>query len=240
MTCLRHAARAARRTLRSLRATHTISIVLVAALLAATAQAVPKVETDEEKTMYVVGMLTAQPLSVFHLTNEEIEIVLRGIRDTARGEPLPIDPEEFMPKLRILQEERTKADLAIESKESGEYLIEQSKLEGAESTPSGLIFTELEAGTGSRPKADSRVRVKYTGRLRDGSIFDAQTAEYSLNGVIPCWTEGVGRVKVGGKAKLVCPSDIAYGNAGRPPVIPPGAALTFEVELLEIVDEGAE
>jgi FKBP-type peptidyl-prolyl cis-trans isomerase len=82
--------------------------------------------------------------------------------------------------------------------------------------------------------------VKYTGRLRDGRVFDAREAEFPLNGVIPCWTEGVGRVKVGGKAKLVCPSDIAYGNAGRPPVIPPGAALTFEVELLEIVDEGAE
>jgi FKBP-type peptidyl-prolyl cis-trans isomerase FkpA len=177
---------------------------------------------------------------VFHLTNEEIEIVLRGIRDTARGEPLPIDPEEFGPKLRMLQEDRMKASFEIESKKSGEYLIEQSKLEGAESTPSGLIFTELEVGKGSQPTAESTVRVKYTGRLRDGRVFDAREAEFPLNGVIPCWTEGVGRVKVGGKAKLVCPSDIAYGNAGRPPVIPPGAALTFEVELLEIVDEGAE
>ena len=99
-----------------------------------------------------------------------------------------------------------------------------------------MIFTEFEAGTGSQPTSTSKVRVKYEGRLRDETVFDARTAEFALNGVIQCWTEGVARLKVGGKARLVCPAEIAYGNMGRPPVIPAGAALTFDVELLEIVD----
>jgi FKBP-type peptidyl-prolyl cis-trans isomerase FkpA len=181
-------------------------------------------------------MLTARPLKMLQLSDDEIDLVLRGIEDTARGEPLPIDPEEFASKLRLLQEERRKAGLEIEAKESGEYLVAQSKLEGAEATPSGLIFTEIEVGNGSQPTATNTVRVKYTGRLRDGTIFDERTAEFPLNGVIPCWTEGVARVKVGGKARLVCPSEIAYGNNGMPPIIPPGAALTFDVELLEIIE----
>jgi FKBP-type peptidyl-prolyl cis-trans isomerase len=84
------------------------------------------------------------------------------------------------------------------------------------------------------------VRVHYTGRLRDGSIFDSsvqrgQPAEFPLSGVIPCWSEGVSMIKVGGKAKLVCPADIAYGDKGVPG-IPPGAALTFDVELIAIVE----
>jgi len=170
------------------------------------------------------------------LSDDEIELVLRGIRDTARGEPLPINPEDFGPKLRTLQEERQKAALEIESKMSAEYLVAESKKKGAESTPSGLIFTEIEAGSGAKPSATSKVRVTYTGRLRDGSVFDARTAEFPLNGVIPCWTEGVARVKVGGKARLVCPADLAYGSNGMLPVIPPGAALTFDLELLEIVE----
>ena len=108
-----------------------------------------------------------------------------------------------------------------------------------EKTASGLVYTELKAGTGAPPGPTDRVKVNYRGTLDDGKEFDSsykrgQPAEFGLNQVIPCWTEGVQKMKVGGKAKLVCPSSIAYGDRGHPPVIPPGATLTFEIELLSV------
>ena len=98
----------------------------------------------------------------------------------------------------------------------------------------------MKPGTGASPKASDVVSVHYHGTLPDGKVFDSsvqrgQPAEFAVNQVIPCWTEGVQHMKVGEKAKLVCPSDIAYGDAGTPDgTIPPGATLVFEVELLGI------
>jgi FKBP-type peptidyl-prolyl cis-trans isomerase FkpA len=108
-----------------------------------------------------------------------------------------------------------------------------------EKTASGLVYTELKAGTGPSPGPRDRVKVNYRGTLDDGKEFDSsykrgQPAEFGLNQVIPCWTEGVQKMKAGGKAKLVCPASIAYGDRGHPPVIPPGATLTFEIELLSV------
>ena len=239
----RHHAFEALRALPAVGRTHPFAIfpallALLCVAIAVPAQAATKVESDQDKTFYFIGTLTAPMLEIFALSDDELELVLRGIRDTLRGESIALDQEEFAPKLRLLQEERQKVALAIEAKKSGEYLVQQSKLEGAESTPSGLIFTELEAGSGEKPAASSKVRVKYEGRLRDGTIFDAGTTDFPLDKVIPCWKEGVSRVKVGGKARLVCPAEIAYGNRGAPPKIRPGAALTFDVELLEIVEGG--
>ncbi len=106
-------------------------------------------------------------------------------------------------------------------------------------TGSGLEITHLREGTGSTPTATSRVTVHYTGRFVSGEVFDSsvergQPAVFPLNGVIPCWTEALQLMQVGGKAHLVCPSRIAYGTRGAPPTIPPGATLHFEVELLAV------
>ncbi len=111
--------------------------------------------------------------------------------------------------------------------------------QGAITTPSGLVYRELKAGTGASPKATDAVKVNYRGTLMDGTEFDSsykrnQPAEFPLNQVIPCWTEGVQMMKVGGKSQLTCPASIAYGPQGRPPVIPGGATLIFEIELLGI------
>ena len=110
---------------------------------------------------------------------------------------------------------------------------------GAVRTPSGLVYRELTAGTGESPKATDTVTVNYRGTLVDGTEFDSsykrnQPAQFPLNQVIPCWTEGVQKIKVGGKARLVCPAGLAYGERGSPPSIPGGATLIFEVELLGI------
>lgn len=110
---------------------------------------------------------------------------------------------------------------------------------GAVVTPSGLVYRALEEGKGDSPTPADTVRVHYRGRFPDGREFDSshsrgQPASFPLNRVIRCWTEGVGRMKVGGKAKLTCPAAIAYGERGAGGVIPPNAVLQFEVELLGI------
>jgi FKBP-type peptidyl-prolyl cis-trans isomerase FkpA len=110
---------------------------------------------------------------------------------------------------------------------------------GAVKTPSGLVYRELTPGTGQSPTAADTVTVNYRGTLTDGTEFDSsykrnQPAQFPLNRVIPCWTEGVQKMKVGGKSKLVCPANLAYGEQGSPPTIPGGATLVFEVELLGI------
>ncbi len=104
---------------------------------------------------------------------------------------------------------------------------------------SGLEITHLKEGSGPSPLSTDVVLVHYHGTFPDGKVFDSSVergspARFPLNGVIPCWTEGVQKMKVGGKAKLVCPPEIAYGARGYPPAIPPNATLHFEVELLEI------
>lgn len=115
-----------------------------------------------------------------------------------------------------------------------------AKTPGPESLPSGLIYESMHEGTGPAPQSSDKVRVHYHGTLTDGSVFVSsvqrnQPAEFPLNGVIPCWTEGVQKMKVGGKSRLICPSKIAYGEKGKPPRIPGGASLVFEVELLGIL-----
>ncbi|MCX9157727.1 FKBP-type peptidyl-prolyl cis-trans isomerase [Niveibacterium sp. 24ML] len=114
-----------------------------------------------------------------------------------------------------------------------------AKEPGAVTTASGLVFVSLQEGKGATPKVTDTVKVHYRGTLPDGKEFDSsyarnEPAEFPLTRVISCWTEGVQKIKVGGKAKLICPPAIAYGQRGAGGVIPPNATLQFEVELLGI------
>ena len=120
-----------------------------------------------------------------------------------------------------------------------EAAAKAAKEPGAQVMPSGLVFRALKPGTGPSPQATDKVRVHYRGTFPDGKEFDSsyargQPAEFPLDRVIKCWTEGVQMLKVGGKAKLTCPPGIAYGERGAGGVIPPNATLHFEVELLGI------
>ena len=120
-----------------------------------------------------------------------------------------------------------------------DYLTKAAAEAGAVKTASGLVYKEMRAGTGASPKASDMVTVNYKGTLTDGTEFDSsykrnEPATFPLSGVIPCWTEGVQMMKIGGKSQLVCPAAIGYAERGSPPVIPGGATLIFEVELLGI------
>jgi FKBP-type peptidyl-prolyl cis-trans isomerase FkpA len=114
-----------------------------------------------------------------------------------------------------------------------------AKEAGASVTASGLVYRSLKDGSGASPAATDTVKVHYRGSFPDGREFDSsysrnEPTEFPLNRVIPCWTEGVQKMKVGGKAKLTCPAAIAYGSRGAGSVIPPNATLQFEIELLSV------
>lgn len=130
--------------------------------------------------------------------------------------------------------------ISCSSKPDAAAFLDKAAAEpGASRTASGLVYRELKPGTGASPAATDTVTVQYRGTLTDGTEFDSsykrnEPAQFPLNQVIPCWTEGVQKMKVGGKSRLVCPADIAYGDKGSPPDIPPGATLVFEIELLAV------
>ena len=121
----------------------------------------------------------------------------------------------------------------------GDFAQMAAKEPGAKVTSSGLVYRSLQDGQGANPMATDKVKVHYRGTFPDGKEFDSsykrnQPIDFPLSGVIPCWTEGVQLMKVGGKAKLTCPPAIAYGSRGAGGVIPPNATLQFEVELIAI------
>jgi FKBP-type peptidyl-prolyl cis-trans isomerase FkpA len=196
-------------------------------------------QTDDQKTLYALGVILTKQISVFNLSAEEYEFVQQGITDAAAGKTLAASPEEYQQKIGALAQSRMQIAAQKQKELAKPYLENAAKEKGAEKLSSGLIYQEIKAGAGAKPKATDVVKVHYTGTFIDGKVFDSsvqrgQPVEFPLGQVIPCWTQGVSKMKVGGKAKLICPSDIAYGDQGRPPVISGGATLIFEVELLEV------
>ncbi len=195
---------------------------------------------DEQKTLYAIGVAVSQSVGGLALTESELEMVKAGMTDAALSRPLKVDMQAYGPKMQQFAQSRASIGAEKEKKAGAAFLAKATAEAGARKTASGAIVKEMKAGTGPTPKATDTVKVHYHGTLLDGTVFDSsvqrgQPATFPLNGVIKCWTEGVQEIKVGGKARLVCPADIAYGDRGSPPKIKPGATLVFEVELLEIV-----
>jgi len=204
--------------------------------------ATPKVMTDEEKTVYALGLSMYRSLGQFDLSPAELEVVKNALTDAAAGKP-QVEIQTWGPKIQELAAARNARIGEKQKALSAAFLARATVEAGAEKTASGLIYRETRPGTGPMPKASDTVKVNYRGTLVDGTEFDnsykrGEPAQFPLGGVIKCWTEGVQKMKVGGKSLLVCPSDLAYGDEGRPG-IPGGAALVFEVELLEISAEPA-
>ncbi len=195
---------------------------------------------EVDRSLYAVGLSIAKSLEVFSLSPAELEKVLQGLKDGAAGKGKFQLDEKAQQSVNELARSRLAVVAEKEKGKGAAYLEKMAKTPGAFKTESGAIVIPVKQGTGAAPAATDKVKVHYTGKLVDGKVFDSsvqrgQPAEFPLNGVIKCWTEGLQKMKVGGKATLVCPSAIAYGEQGRPPVIPGNAVLTFDVELLEIV-----
>jgi FKBP-type peptidyl-prolyl cis-trans isomerase FkpA len=195
--------------------------------------------SEDEKALYAVGLMLGRNASVFNLTPHELDIVKAGFTDAILKHKPLVDLEKYGPKVNALAQARQTAGVAKEKEKAKGALEAAAREPGAVKTPSGLVIRTIRPGNGETPKPEDRVKVHYEGRLLDGSEFDSsrkrgQPATFPLNGVIKCWSEGVGRMKVGEQAELTCPADIAYGDGGRPPQIPGGATLVFNVELLGI------
>ena len=194
---------------------------------------------EKDKTLYAIGTLMARQLRPLTLDEAEFAHVVQGLRDATLSGELALKTSDYRDQINAFTEDRNRVASAREAEEAKKFLAAAGKEKGAVTTPSGLVYRELEAGSGEAPGPEDAVIVHYHGSLRDGTVFDStvvrgQPVEFSLNRVIKCWTEGLQRIKPGGKGHLTCPSEMAYGTRGVPPHIPPNAALAFEVELIEV------
>jgi len=224
----------------------TLLVTLVStftfAACSADAAKAPEITTDEQKAFYSLGVLMSQQIESFSLTPEELALVQRGLADGINKVKPVVDAEAHQAKLQELAQARFKVAADKAAAAGVEFLDKASKEAGATKTTSGMVIKHTRDGSGANPAATDQVKVHYEGRLIDGKVFDSsvkrgEPATFPLNGVIPCWTEGVQTMKVGGKAQLVCPANLAYGPNGSPPTIPPQATLVFDVELLDIVKQ---
>jgi FKBP-type peptidyl-prolyl cis-trans isomerase FkpA len=199
--------------------------------------------TEDDKAILAfgaaVGQQVAAQIKPLNLSPAEMETLKKSLLASLAGEKPPYDIQQYGQLLSARAQKQAAVVAAAEKQKSAGFRDSAAAVPGAVKTASGLVYRTISPGTGSSPKATDVVSVHYHGTLPDGKVFDSSRqrgapVEFALNQVIPCWTEGVQRMKVGETARLVCPSEIAYGDGGRGPDIAPGATLVFEVELLAI------
>lgn len=215
-----------------------IFMIALFPLIAIPAFGADEPKTEEQKTLYAVGLTMASQLSVFNLTSAEYEFIKQGLTDGMAGKTPLVDLEAYRKKIQDLAVSRRDAQGEKLAATAKEYVDKVAKEKGAVTTKSGLVYLSQKEGGGASPTATDKVKVNYRGTFIDGKEFDSsykrnQPGEFSLNGVIKCWTEGLQMMKPGGKARLVCPPEIAYGRNGAG-IIPANATLLFEIELLEV------
>jgi FKBP-type peptidyl-prolyl cis-trans isomerase FkpA len=193
----------------------------------------PKTMTDEQKTLYQLGVLLSRNLDGFALNDAEFAAVRQGFADGFHRKVGTEDAAKAIPQIQSFQRDRSQ-------KVGDAYLTKASQAPGATRTTSGLVFVPVKQGTGASPARADSVKVTYEGRLIDGTVFDSSaqhggSATFGLSGVIACWTEALQLMKVGGKAHIVCPAAIAYGQRAMGSKIAPGSTLVFDIELLDVI-----
>ena len=184
--------------------------VLASSGLAYAADTAPA--TEDEKVLYAIGLALGKNLVPFQLSESELTQVQAGLAAVAKGDKPAVELEEYGPKIGVFAKARHDALAETTKAESAKFLAEQAKADGATVTDSGIVINQITAGTGESPTATSKVKVHYHGTLPDGHVFDSsvdrgEPAEFGLDQVIPCWTEAVQTMKVGGKIRVVCPAD---------------------------------
>ncbi|PKN16658.1 MAG: peptidylprolyl isomerase [Deltaproteobacteria bacterium HGW-Deltaproteobacteria-23] len=198
-----------------------------------------KLKTEEQKSLYGVGLVIARQLAVFNLSPAELKIVKQGITDGVRGKKPRVDFAKYSKKSQELGV--TRRDVRGKKLEvvAGEFIEDAAAEAGAIKTKSGLVYKSLKEGEGAGPSETSKVKLHYVSTLIDGWEIDSsykrgKPDEIELNNYFKCLSEGVQLMKPGGKARLVCPPEIALGKEGSG-IIPPNATLVFVVELFEIL-----
>lgn len=212
---------------------------------AAPAETAPKF--SETQLLETFGWFVGRRMGLSELgfSADQTASIIKGIQASASGAEAPYKIEEIGPELdkfmQAKQAEYTAKQRKKNDEASAKFFAALKDKKGVIATPSGLNYEIIKEGTGPFPKPTDVVKVHYTGTLVDGTVFDSsvergEPVEFPLNGVIPGWTEGVQKINKGGKIKLYVPYQLAYGEEGRPPTIPPAATLIFEVELLDFKD----
>jgi FKBP-type peptidyl-prolyl cis-trans isomerase len=192
----------------------------------------------DERVYYAMGLLQARELRTLHFSEREFERYMEGLQNGFAHAP-KVSLSDWLGEAVLAKRGRERARLAEEKRASEQFLALAASEAGASAFESGLIFTELKPGYGATPSPESRVTFHYHGTVRDGTVFDSsmrreEAATISLANAIPCWREGLQHLRVGGRAKLVCPAALAYGDSQPSPVIIPGAVVTYEIELLTV------
>ncbi len=218
---------------------YRLVLTALISLLASSAFAMDAPDTEEAKTLYAIGLIVSNQLTVFKLTPAELEVVKQGVTDGVNGDKTKVELSSYNEKVQELARTRIKTQSEKMAPLNKEFLEKAAKEKGAVKTDSGLIYVTVSDGSGTAPGPADKVKVNYRGMLPDGTEFDSSykrgtPQEFRLDGVISCWKEGIQQMKPGGKAKLVCPAALAYGETGVGNVILPGSPLAFEVELLEV------
>jgi FKBP-type peptidyl-prolyl cis-trans isomerase FklB len=203
-------------------------------------------DTDLDRASYSIGMSLGQDFKMREMQMNP-DLIAMGIRDALEGNEPLLSQEQAVAALQKLQEiavaKQQEALTRLASKNQADgvaFLAENGQREGVVTTASGLQYEILQEGSGKIPKASDSVSVDYLGTFIDGSEFDSsykrgEPANFSVEGIIPGWTEALLLMKEGAKWRLYVPADLAYGEQGAPPVIGPNSTLIFEVELKEIL-----
>ena len=228
--------------------TRVAILVMLAALAVPLTARAQKLDSEEQKTVYALGLAVARNLRAFDLSPDEIATLEAGITAGLSGQKPAVDLSEYEPKLDALAKARVATRAQKEHEASAAFLKSAAAESGAKTTASGLVYRELKAGSGEPPTAKDKVKVRYTAKLRDGKVVDSSDEpghenEFAIGRMVPCWMEGLSLMRPGGKAELTCPSELAYGDGGIPPGkgdrVPGGAALRLEVELLAVEKNAA-
>lgn len=196
--------------------------------------------SEDDKTLYALGVLMSRNLAAFDLSSAEVKLVEQGLTDGIAHHPA-FDVDSYSTQLQALERTRLGA-LDERQKTAGQAVIDKAAAQpGAQKTATGLVYIPIVEGKGATPDRNDRVSVTYEGKLSDGTVFDStakhggQPAALNVTGVIPCWTEALQLMKVGGKSRVICPASLAYGDRGAMPTILPGSALEFHIELVDIL-----
>lgn len=215
-------------------------VVAAVAMTSTACQKKVKLDTDEAKASYAIGQQIGGNLKQQNI-EFNADALAMALKDVLKGENKMTTEEmqNAMMKLQELSMKKSQEAAEKNAKEGAEFLEKNKAAAGVKTTESGLQYIVEKEGTGATPKKDDVVKVHYKGTLTNGEQFDSsiergQPAEFPVGGVIPGWTEALQLMKVGGKAKLFIPPQLAYGPSGRPG-IPPNSVLVFEVELIDIV-----
>lgn len=225
---------------------HALALALCVALPALAADPAPKLTTDAQKAAYSIGYNFGSSLSR-EVPDIDADNVQRGLQDALKKKQPALTPEQqaevmgrFQQTAMAQKAARMEATEKKNSEAAAKFMAENAKKPGVTALPSGLQYQVLTAGKGASPKATDRVKVHYQGTLLNGEVFDSsikrgEPATFQVDQVIPGWTQGLQKMKVGDKWKLFIPPELGYGKRGAGAKIEPGMALVFEVELLEVI-----